>query len=142
MKSLRIGLRKAQGAVIKCLKSLAADASQNYVKDVLRKQFSLLPMRTHVAMRLMHTYQQKGENLQEFNFEFSEIIQAVTNNEPEDITDPLKIYMYAQNKFNPAISSKTISHAHPTIQKPYIVHKRLKENPCLWKESNWQNLTL
>ena len=39
----------------------------------------------------MHQYQQNGEGLQELNFEFSEHIQAVTNHEPTDVTDPLKL---------------------------------------------------
>ena len=65
-------------------------------------------MVTHAAKQLMHRYQQKEESLQEFNFEFSELIQAVTNHEPKDIADPLKIYMYVQKLFNSAICSKTI----------------------------------
>ena len=64
----------------------------------------------------MHGCQKKGENLQEFNFEFSEIIQAVTNCESKDIIDLLKMYMCTQKLFNLAISSKTIWHAHPTLQ--------------------------
>ena len=47
--------------------------SWNDVKAVLWQQFSLV----QVATGLMHIYQQKGESLQEFNFEFSEHIQAV-----------------------------------------------------------------
>ena len=51
----------------------------------------------------MHRYQQE-ESLQEFNVEFSELIQAVKNCEPKDITNPLKIYLYAQKLFHPVIS--------------------------------------
>ena len=56
----------------------------------------------------MHRYQQKGKGLQEFNFELSELIQTITNGEPKDITNPLKIYIYVQTLFNHVINSKTI----------------------------------
>ena len=42
-------------------------------------------MVTYTATQLMHRYQQIEGGLQEFNFEFSELIQAVTNCEPKDI---------------------------------------------------------
>ena len=38
----------------------------------------------------MSRHQQTGESLQEFNFKFSELIQAITNYKLKDITDPLK----------------------------------------------------
>ena len=66
----------------------------------------------------------KGECPQEFNFEFSETIQAVSNCEPKDIKDILKISMYAQNLSIPAISLKTIRHGHPTFQKPIDYAKK------------------
>ena len=56
---------------------------------------SLVPMVTHVATHPMHGHQQKGEHLQEFNFNFSEHIQVFMNYEPKDITNPLKVYMYS-----------------------------------------------
>ena len=62
-----------------------------------------MPTVTHVVAHLMHRCKQKGENLQEFNFEFSELIQAVSNCEPKHTTDPLKVYVNAQNLFNAAI---------------------------------------
>ena len=68
--------------------------------------FSLLLTVTHAATCFMHMYQQKEGSLQEFNFELSELIQVFSNSEPKDITDPLKMYMYAQKVFNPAISAK------------------------------------
>ena len=68
----------------------------------------------------MHRGQQKRKNLQEFNFQFNELIQAVTNHEPKYITDPLGIYIYAQKLFNPTVSSTTIPHAHQMLQK--VVH--------------------
>ena len=82
--------------VIKCLKSLPADTSWNNVKTILRQLFSFVPIVTHAATQLMHKYQQEGENVQEFNFEFCELIQALMSHEPENIIDPLKIHMYAQ----------------------------------------------
>ena len=45
-----LALGRAQGAGIKCLKLLPADASWNNIKAVLRQQFSLVPMVTHAAM--------------------------------------------------------------------------------------------
>ena len=38
----------------------------------------------------MHRYQWKGESLQEFTFEFHELIQAATNSKPKDTKGPLK----------------------------------------------------
>ena len=111
-----LALGKAQGTVIKYLTSLPADVNRNNVKAILRQQFPPIPTVTHAAMQLIHRYQQKGERLKDFNFMFGEIIQAVTNCEPKHITDPLKIYMYAQILFSPAISSKTIQHAHLTAE--------------------------
>ena len=67
-------------------------------------------------MQLIHKYK-KRESLQEFNFDFSDLIQTIMNCEPKDMMYPLKIYMYLQKVFNPMISSKTIQHAHPTLQK-------------------------
>ena len=74
-------------------------------------------MVTHAVTQLMHRYQKRNESLQEINFDFSELIQAVTNHEPKDIPDPLKIHMYVQRFFNPIISSKTIWQSHQTLQK-------------------------
>ena len=87
---------------------MLADVSWNNVIAVLRQQFSLVQVVTRAATWLMHRYQQKGGSLQDFSFEFSELTHAVTNCEPKDITDPLKIYMYVQRLFNPAVGSKTI----------------------------------
>ena len=64
----------------------------------------------------MHQYQQKGESLPGFNFEFSELIQAITNYKSKDIIDPLNIDVYAQKLFNLSISAKIIIHAL-TLQK-------------------------
>ena len=50
----------------------------------------------HVATQPVHRYQQKGEHLQEFNYEFKELIWVITNCEFKDIMNPLRIYMYAQ----------------------------------------------
>ena len=69
LKELVLG--KAQGAVIKCLKPLPPDLSWNNVKALLQQMFSLVPMVTHVFTHLMHRYKQKGDILQEFNFELS-----------------------------------------------------------------------
>ena len=97
------------------MKSLPIDTSWNNVKAVLYQHFCLVPAITHASTCLMSQYQQKGESWLEFNFEFSELILTVSNHEPKEFTDPVKIYMYVQKLFNPAISSKTIIHAHPTI---------------------------
>ena len=71
------------------MKSLLPDTSLNNVKAILHQQFSLVPTETHATTCLMHRYQQKGEGLQEFNFEFSELTQTVSNGEVKDITNPL-----------------------------------------------------
>ena len=42
--------------------------------------------------------------------------------------------MYVQKWFNPAVSSKTIWNAHPTLQKAIDYVPRLKENSYLLKE--------
>ena len=112
-----LALGKAQGTVIKCLKSLPADSSWNNVKAILRQDFFLIPTVTPAATLLINRFQQKGQCLQEFNIEFSKLIQDVTNYEYQDISDSLKIYMYAPKLFYPPISSKTIQHACPTLQK-------------------------
>ena len=65
---------------------------------------------THAATHLMHRYQQKVESLQQLNFEFNEHIQAITNYELQDTTDPLRL-------FNLSISAMTIRHIYPTWQK-------------------------
>ena len=66
----------------------------------------------------LYTHINKKEKAyKDFNFEFSEPVQAFTNSEPEDITDPLKIYFYVQKLFKAIISSKTILHAHLTLKK-------------------------
>ena len=76
-----------------------------------------MPTVVHETTHLMHRCQQKVS----FNFEFSELIEAVSNCEPNDITDPLKVYMHAQKLFKLAICDKTIIHMNLTLQKaiPY-----------------------
>ena len=59
----------------------------------------------------------KDKACKKFNFESSELIQAVRHREPKHMTDPLKIYMYMQKLFAPTISTKTIWHANPVLQK-------------------------
>ena len=65
----------------------------NNVKAIFVTRLSVVPTEMYVATCLMHWYQQKGENLQEFNFKFSKRIQSVSHHEPKDIKDPLK-YIY------------------------------------------------
>ena len=140
-------LEKAQGAVIQCLKLLPADVSLNNVKAILRQQFSLVPTVTHGSTGstwLMYRYQQKEESLLEFIFKFCELIQAVTNCEPKDITDPVKHLMYVQKLCKPAISSKTIWHVYLTLQKArlctenWVWHHNVSWYNC-WK---WPNETV
>ena len=95
---------------------MLADARWNKVLPVCRWQFSLVSIVAHASSWLMHRYQQKGQSLQEFNFEFSKLIQAVTNCDPKDTTYLFKNYMDAQKVFNPATGSKTINPAHLTLQ--------------------------
>ena len=101
-----MALGKDQIEVIKCLKSLPADTSWNNVKAIWGQKFPLVLTLTHNATQLMHRYQQKGESLKEFNFEFSEFIQAVMNDDPQDITDPLKIMFMHINYLNQQLVSK------------------------------------
>ena len=103
----KLALGKAQVAVIIFLESLLPDMSWNHVNAVLWQQFSLVPMVTDAATHPMHRYQQKWESLQEFNFNFSEHIQVVTNHEPKGIADPLKIFLYSQKLFDLTLSAKT-----------------------------------
>ena len=100
-------------------------------------------MVTHVATHFMHRYQQKGESLQEYNFEFGKLIQAVCNHELKDITHPLKIYMYVQKLFNPAISAKTIRHTHPIqlYKNPLTVCREMKGNTFFLMNVNKWNST-
>ena len=60
-------------------------------------------------------------------FEFSELTQVVSNCESKDIKHPLKICMYAQKLFNPAISTKTIRHVCPTLQNPIDYAQKIKK---------------
>ena len=81
-----LALGKAQGAAIKCLKSLPTDTSWNNVQATFRQQFSFIPTITHATTHLMHRYQKKGEGLQDlFSFELIELIQAITTIKPKDI---------------------------------------------------------
>ena len=85
---------------------MQVDASWENVKTVLRQQFSLIPMVTLAAMQWMHRYQQKTESLQEFSFEFSKSIQAVTNWGPKYITDPLKYTCIHRSYLIPQLALK------------------------------------
>ena len=91
-----LALGKAQGAIIKCLNLLSADASWNGMKAILRQKMFFSSKCNSCHHPIMHRYQQKGQSLQVFIFEFSELIQTITNCDPTDITDLLKIYMYVQ----------------------------------------------
>ena len=64
--------------------------------------------------RLMNWCQGKDDSLQLFNFEFSDLIQAVSNKDPSQITDPLNMLMHAQKLSNPAITLKAIQTSHFT----------------------------
>ena len=77
---------------------------------------------THVAMQLVHWYQQKGESLQEFNFEFSECIKAVMNCKPKDITVPLTINMYAQKLLIPQLVLKQSDMCSQCCKKLLTMH--------------------
>ena len=74
----------------------------------------------------MYKYQQKGEDLQEINFTFSELFQVITNHESKDITDPLKVYVYVQTIFNLAVIAKTIRHEHSAVQKAIDYAQRIE----------------
>ena len=67
------------------------DTRCNNVKAILRQQLSLFLTVTHPATQIMHRHQQKGESIWGFKIESSELIQALTNCEPNDITDLLKM---------------------------------------------------
>ena len=53
-------------------------------------QFSPVKTVIHTVARIIKGTK-KGEHLQEFNFHFSKLIQAVTNEDPSQIMDPLKL---------------------------------------------------
>ena len=55
----KLALEKAQGTVIKCLKSLQADMRWKNVNAVFRQQFPLEPAVIHGATWLMYRYHQK-----------------------------------------------------------------------------------
>ena len=87
-----LALGKAEGAVIKCFKSLPAHVSWINVKAIWRPQLSLVQAVMCATAKLGINTKKKGESSQDFNFEFSELIQALTKSEPKEIKDLFKIY--------------------------------------------------
>ena len=119
MKPKELALSKAQGAVFRCFRSLSPDTHLNRVKAALRQEILLVSTITHAVARLMNHYQQRGECLQEFNFEFSELIHTVSNKDPSQIMDPLNIIMHVQKLFNLIFTSKMIHTSHQSFKKNF-----------------------
>ena len=59
------------------------------------------------------------------------LIQAGTSCEPKGITDLLNIYMFAVKLFNATISSRTIHHAHQTLEKAMDYVQKLEREVLL-----------
>ena len=49
----------------------------------------------------------------------------------KDITDPVKICIQAKRLFNPAISAKTIQHAHPTLHNALDYEQKIERELVL-----------
>ena len=61
----------------------------------------------------------------------------VSNHETKDMTDLVKMYMYAQKLFNPAVSAKMIRHVHSTLPKTTDYAQKIKRfHPCLRNATN------
>ena len=75
--------------MIKCLKSVSANVIWNILKAKLYQQLSENPLSVHMTTQLINKEQTKGESLQEFIFEFGNLIYFVTGHTPDQV--PFKI---------------------------------------------------
>ena len=66
---------KADGAVFKCLSNIPKILSREACKRILREDFSNLQTKTHAIVHLMATAQRPDECLQEYIYNFSELIK-------------------------------------------------------------------
>ena len=58
----------------------------------------------------------------------------ISNGKLNDITDPLKIYMYAQKLCDPATSVETTRHAYPTLQEAIGCAQKIEREFLIVKE--------
>ena len=72
-------------------------------KRILRENFSNLQTKTHASVHLMTKVQRPDESLQEYIYQFSELVKMLPGLKPIQVTDPLKIVIFNKHLFNQEI---------------------------------------
>ena len=80
-------------------------------KRILRENFSNLQTKTHASVHLIAKAQWPEETLQEYIYQFLELVKMVTGLKPQQVTDPLKIIIFNKHLFqsNQEICCKGLS---------------------------------
>ena len=91
---------RADDAVFKCLSNIPKTMSWEECKRILRENFLNLQTKTHASVHLMAKAQRPDESLQEYIYQFSELVKMVMGLEPIQVTDPLKIIIFNKHLFN------------------------------------------
>jgi len=106
-----LAIAKSEGAVYKCLTNIPQHHSWEECKRVLRENFSDLQTKQHAGMKLMNRAQRQDETLQEFIYQFAELVRLVSGEEPRECTDHLKIITFNKHLFNREIK-KSVAKGH------------------------------
>ena len=131
-------LGKVQGAVIKCLEIISSRYELENVNSILWQQLSLVATVMHVATHLMHRYRQKGDCLQGYNFDFTEIIPADSHHKPKDITDLLKCICMYRNYLIQLLAPKLLEMHIQHCRRPLTMHGKSKGMPPHGRNrANW-----
>ena len=88
-------------------------------KQILRENFSNLQTKTHTSGHLMAKVQWPEETLQEYIYQFSELVKMVTGLKPQQVTDPLKIIIFNQYLFNREIKKLVAKGYHRNLKEAF-----------------------
>ena len=101
-------MAKAEGAVFKCLHNIPRTVSWESCKKILRENFSNLQTKNHASGVLVTRAQRPDETLQEYIYQYSELVKMVTGVEPSQVTSLLVISLFNRHLFNREIK-KSVS---------------------------------
>ena len=110
---------KSEGPVYKCLCNIPQNASWEDCKRLLRENFSNLQTKQHASVRLMTRAQKQDETLQEFIYQFAELVRLVSGQEPNQVTDPLKVIIFNKHLFNREIKKTVAKGSHRTLKEAF-----------------------
>lgn len=114
-----IASAKSDGTVFRVLRDAEPHISWERCKNLLRECFSDCPTKVHAAVKLTRQNQQPDESLRDFIYRYSDMVKVLEKKDPWQITDSVKIVLFAKHLFNFKIRKSVIQKEHKSLQEAF-----------------------